>query len=49
MSCSVFGSETHSLYSWINLQDERSSLEDLLKECGQALIQVIYNSIILGL
>lgn len=36
----MFGEETHSLYNWINLQDEHSSLEDLLRECQTALQQV---------
>ncbi|XP_003383932.1 PREDICTED: putative leucine-rich repeat-containing protein DDB_G0290503 [Amphimedon queenslandica] len=40
MDRSVFGEETHTLYNWINLQDEHSSLEELLKECQTALQQV---------
>lgn len=37
----VFGDERHSLYNWINSQDEHSSLTDLIKECHQTLNQVI--------
>ena len=40
MSQSVFGNEAQTLYDWINSQDDRSNLDDLLKECQVALNQV---------
>lgn len=41
MSKSVFfGDKAHTLYDWINSQDDRSNLDDLLKECQTALEQV---------